>query len=115
VLSVQNLIPEQPRTPAKKTRNRLPEAQVLRRQVIFGVLELKLTGLHYCRELDRRKLPTPATWQENGCAATYAAAYRVPGWAQSIQHEKSNFNRLRRKLGAAEVARILASATRSTR
>jgi hypothetical protein len=77
VLSVQNLIPEQPRTPAKKTRNRLPEAQVLRRQVIFGVLELKLTGLHYCRELDRRKLPTPATWQENGCAATYAAAYRV--------------------------------------
>lgn len=120
VLSVPNLIPEQPRTPAKKRRPRLPKAQVLRRQVILGVLELELKGLHlkglhYCRELDERKLPTPTRWQEDGCPATYAAAYRDQGWAQSIQHEKSNFNRPRRKLGAAEVARIIAPSTRSAR
>jgi hypothetical protein len=83
ILSVPNLIPEQPRTPAKKARPRLPKAQVLRRQVIFGVLELKLTGLHYCRELDKRKLPIPTRWQEDGCPATYAAAYKVPGWLGS--------------------------------
>ena len=110
-------IPEQPRTPPRKARSRpqLPKAQMIRKQVIFGVLELNRRGLDYCRELDSRKLPIPTRWQESGCPVTYAAAYRIPQWAQSIQHEKSNFDRLRGKLGATEVAKILASSTRSAR
>jgi hypothetical protein len=107
--------PEQPRTPVKKARSRplLPKAQLIRRRVIFGVLELNRRGLDYCRELDRRKLPTPTGWQENGCPVAYAAAYRFPQWAQSIQNEKSNFDRLRRRLGPTEVAKIVAVSPRS--
>lgn len=76
--------------------------------MIFGVLELNRRGLDYCRELDRLKLPTPTGRQESGCPVAYAAAYRIPQWAQFIQNEKSNFNRLRTKLSPAEVAKILA-------
>jgi hypothetical protein len=110
-----NPSPEQPRTPVKKARSQplLPKAQMIRRRVIFGVLELNSRGLDYCRELDRRKLPTPTGWQESGCPMAYAAAYRIPQWAQRIQNEKSNFNRLRRRLGPTEVAKILAGSTRS--
>jgi hypothetical protein len=116
-LPAPNSIPGQSRTAAKKARRRLPlsKAQMLRKQAIIGVLELKLTGLDYCRELDRRKLPTPTRWKEDGCPATYGAAYKIPEWTHRIQHGKSNFDRLRRQLGAAEVASILAGPTRRTR
>lgn len=108
---------EQTKASAKRARAArvLPKAQARRRQVILGVLELNLKGLNYCRALDRQRLPIPETWREAGCPGTYQAAYCNEKWALKIQHEKSNFERRRKELGAAQVAKILSGPTRSTR
>jgi hypothetical protein len=77
-----------------RPRRKKPSAQEVRkRAIIFGAFQCDLKGLKYCRELDKRKLPVPAPWKEEGCPSTYEEAYRANGqvWQKRIQDEKSRY------------------------
>ena len=64
-----------------------------RERIIMGAIQAKLTGLKYCKELDRKSVLTPATWRECGCPKAYSEAYMNSKWTHRIQDEKSRLKK----------------------
>ncbi len=59
-----------------------------RRATIRELSSKELKGSKYCGALDERKIPIPLTWRQQGCPATYSAAYHHENWRKRIQDEK---------------------------
>lgn len=81
--------------PSKRRPKKLTKAETHRRGVIFGAIQSNLEGLRYCKELDIRRLVIPSAWIDDGCPATYTAAYVAddPKWRQRIQDEKYRYSK----------------------
>jgi len=93
---------QQAARPSRKPKQ-LSKQELRRKAVIFGAIQAKLKGPKYCAELDRRSLPIPAAWTEDGCPSKYAEAYnRGDPWRKKIHDEKHRFTVEYERIPAAQ-------------
>jgi hypothetical protein len=86
--------PANGKSPSNCRKKVLTKAEILRRKVIFGAIQMSLKSLKYCTVLDERRLPVPTAWTEYECPPKYVDAYRTdPIWRKRIQDEKSRYQR----------------------
>ena len=81
------------RRPDRRSRP-ISSTEKKKRAIVIEAAKARLTGPHYCRELARKGIKTPDTWQREGCPAGYVEAYRAgEPWKHRIQDEKSRITR----------------------
>lgn len=106
-------------TVQKVLKHRKVKAATSKRQaVIFGALQACLKARKYCKMLDDRNLLIPQSWIDEGCPATYSAAYVVGApWRRKVLDEKTRYTREYKKATPAEREKLVqpAGVTRRTR
>jgi len=74
-------------TAKRSTRRSKPHLQK-RRKMICEISDLLVEGPKYCAEMDKRSVPPPREWLDEGWPRSYSQAYKDTKWRKRINDEK---------------------------